>query len=610
MSYYYKLSVSVLSLTTILFIGNVKSQNGLSFDGVNDFIQTTFPGVTGTNDRTFEAWVNINPGAVGNNTILDYGTNAVGSRNTFNVNGNLGLTFTSGGTNANLGSTNNSIITAGTWTHVAFVLDNGTGYLYVNGVLEGTGNLSAVNTPTTGTDMIIGERVTGGSIPMDGVIDELRVWNVARTAAEINQFMNQELCSIPTGLVAYFKLDEGAAGGTNAGVTVANNSVNGAQSGALTNFALSGATSNWVSGATLSSGSTSSSITVNSCGPFSFPGDTVQYSQPGVYVDTIPNVTGCDSIITLNLLSVSPNGFATISATACESYTSPSGNFTFTADGTYMDTISSASGCDSILTINLDIQRSFATYTSVGCEDFTLPSGILVNASGQYQDTITNSFGCDSIMTINVILLGSTTTNQEITSCFQFTSPSGKVFTSTGQYVDTLTSVNGCDSIINYDLTINSFNLSIVETSGALLSSVVSGVYQWYDCENDVIIAGQTNSSFVPASSGVYSVIVQKNGCTDTADCITFNKVGIENVQKSTLARIYPNPAVDVITIDLLKNREVVSIKVYSLDGKQVKYYNTENKQTILVGELNSGLYFVQITDKNGDQQLEKLVIE
>ncbi|MDP4934188.1 MAG: hypothetical protein NWR30_05710, partial [Salibacteraceae bacterium] len=76
MSYYYKLSVSVLSLTTILFIGNVKSQNGLSFDGVNDFIQTTFPGVTGTNDRTFEAWVNINPGAVGNNTILDYGTNA------------------------------------------------------------------------------------------------------------------------------------------------------------------------------------------------------------------------------------------------------------------------------------------------------------------------------------------------------------------------------------------------------------------------------------------------------------------------------------------------------------------------------------------------------
>ncbi len=610
MSYYYKLLVSVLSLTTILFIGNVKSQNGLSFDGVNDFIQTTFPGVTGANDRTFEAWVNINSGASGNNTIVDYGTSVTGSRNTFQVNGSLGLSFIAGGTNTNIGSTNNGIVTPGTWTHVAFVMDNGTGYLYLNGTQVGTGNLSGVNTPTTGADLTIGERVSGGSIPMDGSIDEVRIWNTARTAAEISQFMNYEFCDAPTGLVAYFKLNEGTAGASNTGVTVANNSVNSSQNGTLNNFALSGSASNWVTGVSFTSGTTSSSITVNSCGPFSFPGDTTQYTQPGVYTDTIPNSLGCDSIITLNLLSVSPNSFATISATACESYTSPSGNFTFTADGTYMDTISSASGCDSILTINLDIQRSFATYTSVGCEDFTLPSGILVNASGQYQDTITNSFGCDSIMTINVILLGSTTTNQEITSCFQFTSPSGKVFTSTGQYVDTLTSVNGCDSIINYDLTINSFNLSIVETSGALLSSVVSGVYQWYDCENDVIIAGQTNSSFVPASSGVYSVIVQKNGCTDTADCITFNKVGIENVQKSTLARIYPNPAVDVITIDLLKNREVVSIKVYSLDGKQVKYYNTENKQTILVGELNSGLYFVQITDKNGDQQLEKLVIE
>ena len=45
---------------------------------------------------------------------------------------------------------------------------------------------------------------------------------------------------------------------------------------------------------------------------------------------------------------------ATISPTAVCSYTSPSGNV-FTASNTYMDTIPNASGCDSVITINLTV---------------------------------------------------------------------------------------------------------------------------------------------------------------------------------------------------------------------------------------------------------------
>ncbi|NNC82031.1 MAG: hypothetical protein HKN79_00500 [Flavobacteriales bacterium] len=43
------------------------------------------------------------------------------------------------------------------------------------------------------------------------------------------------------------------------------------------------------------------------------------------------------------------------SVTACDSYTSPSGNYTWTSSGVYSDTIPNSTGCDSIITIDLTI---------------------------------------------------------------------------------------------------------------------------------------------------------------------------------------------------------------------------------------------------------------
>ena len=133
------LILSVVSLLSILNYAQT-NQNALDFDGSNDYVQTTFGGVAGTANRTFEAWVYITSAPSGNSCILDYGANAVGSRNTFFVNTNRAIGYISGGTNANITSSTNAV-PLNTWTHVAFVLDNGTGYLYVNGQQKGTGNL-------------------------------------------------------------------------------------------------------------------------------------------------------------------------------------------------------------------------------------------------------------------------------------------------------------------------------------------------------------------------------------------------------------------------------------------------------------------------------------
>ena len=136
----------------------------------------------------------------------------LGSRNTFLV-GEVTdhFRFISGGTNANI-STSANTVPIGQWTHVAFVLNNSTGYLYINGIQKATGNLSTVNTPSGNQKVKIGQRVSGGSIPFRGSLDEIRIWNVAKSVGEIQASMNNELCSTDPNLKLYFQFNEGTAG--------------------------------------------------------------------------------------------------------------------------------------------------------------------------------------------------------------------------------------------------------------------------------------------------------------------------------------------------------------------------------------------------------------
>ncbi|MDB4105073.1 T9SS type A sorting domain-containing protein [Salibacteraceae bacterium] len=593
----------------IISLGSIaRSQNALHFDGVNDVVQTAYAGVLGSANRTFEAWVNVSPTAVGNNAIIDYGTNAVGSRNTFNVSGNNGLSFISGGTNANIGTPINAI-TLGQWTHVAFVLDNGTGYLYVNGVQEGTGSLSTVNTPSGNANMTIGERVSGGSIPFDGFIDEVRIWDYARTQVEIANDMNNEFCTPPPGLVSYFKLNQGIAQGVNTGLTSAIDAVNSAQNGTLNGFALTGTSSNWVIGYGLIQGATFGSITTSACGGLTSPSGNYYYSTPGTYTDTISNAFGCDSIITINLTSVSPNSFSSITPSACNSFVSPSGNYVYTNSGTYLDTLQSASGCDSIITINLSILESFDTIDVDGCYGLTSPSGNYYWTSpGTYQDTITNASGCDSILTINLSILGFTSASSEDTTCFEFISPSGKVWSEPGTFIDTITNLVGCDSIITFQITITGFDLELSNLSGTLVASVTNGSYQWIDCQTGALISSENDRTFRPNSSGQYAAIVEKDGCIDTSSCEEVVVVGEQYLENSNVISVYPNPFNKLLTVRV--NSEVGDTRLTILDmsGRTIQM-NSARPLLLSQGEnqfdlnfLAPGNYVLRVNDKRTSQ--------
>ena len=294
---------TVLTYLFLLLTSPFFAQQALDFDGANDFIQTDYKGVLADADRTFGAWVYVHEDVpTGNMAILDYGINTAGSRNTFIVNGNGSLRYVSGGDTGNIISSPGTIPLA-KWTHIAFVLDAGIGKLYVDGDLVKTKALPAVNTPDEEQAVRIGQRVDGGSIPFNGIIDELKIWDVAKTLEEIQVHMFEGYCSTDENLKLFYSFNEGLPAGDNTGMTVTEDLSGNGFDGTLTNFEQNGATSNWVDGTVFQDNSSTSFTTLTSCEPYYWSANGLTLDSSGIYVEILPgaNMNGCDSTVHLDL---------------------------------------------------------------------------------------------------------------------------------------------------------------------------------------------------------------------------------------------------------------------------------------------------------------------
>lgn len=237
-------------LTFILFLPIIYSQaqNALKFDGNDDYIQCPLPGPTGTASRTVEAWVKISSTFTAQKVILDWGDMLIGGRFTLNIINGIPRIEVGGN-----GFSASNVISTNVWHHIAATFDNAATSklkLYVDGLQAAGGNPSVSTATNTTNGINIGRRndATGH---FDGFIDEVRVWNIARSQTQIAADMNTHFCTPFAGLVAYFSFDQGVSGGSNPGLNTLNNTANSLNNGTLTNFSLSGSSSNWVGGASI-----------------------------------------------------------------------------------------------------------------------------------------------------------------------------------------------------------------------------------------------------------------------------------------------------------------------------------------------------------------------
>jgi hypothetical protein len=108
---------------------------------------------------------------------------------------------------------------------------------------------------------------------------------------------------------------------------------------------------------------------------------------------------------TLNL-TINNSTTATVNQTACDSYTWPLNGTTYTSSGTYTHVGTNASGCPLTTTLNLTINNSTtATVTETACDSYTWAlSGITYTNSGTYTHVGTNASGCPLTTTLNLTI--------------------------------------------------------------------------------------------------------------------------------------------------------------------------------------------------------------
>ncbi|MFM7902222.1 MAG: gliding motility-associated C-terminal domain-containing protein, partial [Bacteroidota bacterium] len=251
------------------------------------------------------------------------------------------------------------------------------------------------------------------------------------------------------------------------------------------------------------------------------------FSSPGTY-NIMAIVSFPCSVDTLyQTISINTAIATQISVSQCVSFTAPWGT-TYTQSGIYTDTLISVSGCDSILTLNLIITGSvFApTLTVASCTDYISPWGTIYTQSGFYSDTLLTVNGCDSIVSVNLTITGAITTSPITASaCTSYNSTWGTVYTQSGLYTDTLSTVNGCDSIVSVNLTITGLpvlNAAVsADTCGlgvgsaAVLASGGTGGYSY------VWSNGSTNNALSNLGGGTYTVTVtDQGGCTSSTQVL------------------------------------------------------------------------------------------
>jgi hypothetical protein len=162
------------------------------------------PALNPTGAFTIEAWVNIANNVAGEDCRSIAGKNYTAAWwiGQCNVGGQPVLrSYLKGGGSVR----NGGVIPRGIWTHVAVTFDGATRRHYINGELAAsfpeTGPLTTSTNP-----MRIGSDVSWVHTPA-GSIDEVRLWNVARSTAQIRATINVPITTPQPGLVALWALN-------------------------------------------------------------------------------------------------------------------------------------------------------------------------------------------------------------------------------------------------------------------------------------------------------------------------------------------------------------------------------------------------------------------
>ena len=160
----------------------------------------TIPKVFGTKYKqaTIEYWIKPH-------SVQNWNQSAGQWEKGFMLHANADGGFTAGWDTSNRVNGTSAKLSVGSWTHVAIVVDNNKMTVYLNGVSQGSVTSNSYSGIGGFGDLVFSSN--GQQNAQNAVYDEIRIWNVARSAQEISNYKDREFVGsvAPQGLVAYYK---------------------------------------------------------------------------------------------------------------------------------------------------------------------------------------------------------------------------------------------------------------------------------------------------------------------------------------------------------------------------------------------------------------------
>ncbi|NQV58040.1 MAG: pre-peptidase C-terminal domain-containing protein, partial [Alphaproteobacteria bacterium] len=182
---------------------------GLSLDGVNDYIDVQEDASLTLGSFTLEAWINTSGGS-GFDRIITKPSGGGQNYSLTLVDGKAHVRFDGGGSGG-VQAESAFTVNDGQWHHLAGVYDQSADLLsiYVDGSLAAATDTTGHSPISSGSEGLqIGRFSQTYGQYFDGQIDDVRIWNQARSADDIVNNMNDRLAGDESGLVAYYSFDQ------------------------------------------------------------------------------------------------------------------------------------------------------------------------------------------------------------------------------------------------------------------------------------------------------------------------------------------------------------------------------------------------------------------
>ncbi len=198
----------IIFIFLMFFTLNLYGNNALEFNGITDYASIPDDDLFDVAAVTIELWFYWD----GSGTDVDFLTAKSSEELEIHLGGSTsnGIRFIP--TTSVWIDTPAEAFTPGSWVHVACVYDpsQSLGQIYINGNDMGAVN-NGSNPLTTAivhsdSDFRLGLR-GNGSFPHNGKMDEVRIWNYARSQVEIQSAIWDPLTGSENGLIGYWRLD-------------------------------------------------------------------------------------------------------------------------------------------------------------------------------------------------------------------------------------------------------------------------------------------------------------------------------------------------------------------------------------------------------------------